>query len=62
MNRLIVWFLQRFPFPDRLSIYRAGLADLNPDQRREFLLTKEEFLRQVDEVAARYPDLPTGGE
>jgi hypothetical protein len=38
MNRLIVWFLQKFPAPDRRAIYRAGLDDLPRVHRRDFLL------------------------
>ena len=38
MSRLIVWFLQKFPAPDRRAIYRAALGDLNHVRRREFLM------------------------
>ena len=45
MSRLIVWFLQRIPAPERRAIYRAALKDLAPVRRREFLaaLIAEEY-------------------
>ena len=38
MSRLIIWFLQKFPAPERRAIYREALGDLNHIRRREFLM------------------------
>jgi hypothetical protein len=45
MSKLIIWFLQRIPAPERRAIYRAALKDLAPVRRREFLaaLIAEEY-------------------
>ena len=59
MNRLIVWFLQKFPAPDRRAIYRAALGDLNHVRRREFLMRLIAGNTGMIAISTKIPAAPT---
>lgn len=62
MNRLIVWFLQKFPAPDRRAIYRAALGDLNHVRRRAEMLRRGHEREEDGALPDRRPEAETSCE